>query len=95
MRLNQAALETVHHWLRARIDNHVCQTCGNTTWAVGDVWQLPSVGMVPDSSAISAMPVVVVQCANCACIKLFNPVSMGVDLNEQTETVSAAVCPRR
>lgn len=74
MKLSTASSKKVSDWVSSKIDHHVCQTCGGEEWAVGDMLALPC----PLRSG-AAQPVIVLQCAKCACVKLFDAIAVGID----------------
>ena len=72
MPLSESDQEKVSKWLSSKVDHHVCQTCGGEVWAVGDLVFLPL------AERGKVQPLVVVQCVNCAGVKLFDSVSLGI-----------------
>jgi hypothetical protein len=80
VRLSDQSKQKIAEWFQSKIDNHICQTCGEGVWGIlDDMWMLSSPDIPPQSRLNFGLPVIVVQCQNCATLKFFNPLALGID----------------
>jgi predicted nucleic-acid-binding Zn-ribbon protein len=82
MSLNDQQQQKAKSWLsgHARLfpNAHECPYCGQTAWTTGDIISAPSLqngGIVLDGRSVPMLQVV---CTNCAYVRLFAAVPMGI-----------------
>ncbi len=78
MPLTQDQLDKVQSWSRTKGVNASCPACGRSNWEAGDLIAAPSFtggGMTIGGPTIPMLPLV---CANCATVRLFAAVPMGL-----------------
>jgi hypothetical protein len=72
--MSPANVKTVRDWIMKYVPQYHCTFCGGQNWSVGDV-VMPA---LPKSSLTTGQPMVVVQCAICAHVDLFDAISVGL-----------------
>ncbi len=71
--MTAANRKIVTDWIMMKVPQYACVFCGNQTWSVGEVVMPPLA-----TDLRSGQPLVVVQCADCGRVDLFDAVSVGL-----------------
>lgn len=79
MSLNQEQQNKVQNWLNQHSRNFNCSVCNQNNWQVGDIVAAPAMDESGNMNiGGKSVPMVQVVCGNCANIKLFAAVPMGL-----------------
>jgi predicted nucleic-acid-binding Zn-ribbon protein len=78
MSLTQDEIGKLQSWLNAKSVSPNCPACGQNKWTVGDVIAAPVFGGGGFNIGGPTVPMVQVICGNCAYVRLFAAVPIGI-----------------
>ena len=78
MPLSQDQVNRAQSWLNAKGVRAECHACGRNNWAVGDIVAAPTYSAGGIAIGGPSVPMLQVICANCAYVRLFAAVPVGL-----------------
>jgi len=79
MALTQEQSEKFQKWMNEKCTQHACPSCGQNNWALG---QIIMANTVTEGGGVSigggGIPMVQICCSNCAFVKLYATVPIGL-----------------
>jgi len=78
MALTEPQLQKVRDWMQSKQVSGICPSCSQSNWTAADIVSAPVITTKGITMGGPTVPMVQVICSNCAHVRLFAAVPMGL-----------------